>query len=435
MTRRETGTEQRSDNTYVRKPEIKEKIPFNWGTVFQDKDGDWLSSTQGRVYKDKFGKIYTAKEYEDYIKNGTDEISRFDGMPLVRGLSGADPLATLYLENVIFNKPLRYVGGKVFNALRQTLVPSNRAAHVYVNVSPSSYYGHTSEIKGAVKDMLKGVKADVSKPKWKIEGSFKETYLPQYDEEVANNIGTTFRDAAWKKYLGVSDGSPYYVKNKNGTWSYNLDEIDNLTKDGIKFEKWYSPTETPIVAPDFLTSAGGNLSLKVDRFNNNLGGIKDLKRYTFKDRWDLHPFSRENGTISKRVGRSMGLLKDHESVNEAVGNFVRNNLGNYIKPLKNFPDPKLKTIEKIDKFGRNFEIGKVIGGKPFDMETNVYTKEVLRKAEPGSPIPFRMEDKPIGGMIIDDYLGYYMPHYNINKNIKDFVNNQIYTTKKPPIER
>lgn len=419
----------KSDNTNVKKPEIIEKMPFNFGTVFQDKDGDWLSSTQGRVYKDKFGKIYTAKEYEDYIKNGTDEISRFDGMPLGRGLSGADPLAKLYVENVIFNKPLRYVGGKVFNALRQTLVPSNRAAHVYVNVSPSSYYGHTAEIKGAVKDMLKGRKADVSKPKWKIEGSFKEDYLPQYDEEVANNIGTTFRDAAWKKYLGVSDGSPYYVKNKNGTWSYNLDEIDNLTKDGMKFERWYSPTEKPVVVGDFLTSAGGNLSLKVDKFTNNLGGVKDLKRYTFKDRWDLHPFSRDNGTISKRVGRSLGLLKNYESVNEAAGNFVRNKLGNYIKPLKNFPDPKLKTIEKIDKFGRNFEIGKVIGGKPFDMETRVYTKEVIKKAEPGSQIPFIIEDKPVGGMIIDDYLDYYMPHYNINNNIKDLVNNKIYTTK------
>lgn len=113
--------------------------------------GDWLSSTQGRVYKDKFGSIYTAKEYEDYIKNGTDEISRFNGMPLVRGLSGADPIGQLVVENAVLNKPLRYIGGKVFNALRQTLVPSNRAAHVYVNVSPDSYYGHTSEIKGAVK--------------------------------------------------------------------------------------------------------------------------------------------------------------------------------------------------------------------------------------------------------------------------------------------
>ena len=32
--------EQKSDNTNIRKPEIKEKVPFNFGTVFQDKDGN-----------------------------------------------------------------------------------------------------------------------------------------------------------------------------------------------------------------------------------------------------------------------------------------------------------------------------------------------------------------------------------------------------------
>ena len=40
ITQRKTGIEQRSDNTYVRKPKIVEEMPFNWGTVFQDKDGD-----------------------------------------------------------------------------------------------------------------------------------------------------------------------------------------------------------------------------------------------------------------------------------------------------------------------------------------------------------------------------------------------------------
>ena len=81
----------KSDNTNIRKPKIVEKMPFNFGTVFQDKDGDWLSSTQGRVYKDKYGKIHTAKEYEDYKKNGTDEISRFDGSTLGRGLKNVYP--------------------------------------------------------------------------------------------------------------------------------------------------------------------------------------------------------------------------------------------------------------------------------------------------------------------------------------------------------
>ena len=441
MTRRDTGTEQRSDNTYVRKPEIKEKMPFNFGTVFRDKDGEWLSSTQGRVYKDKFGKIYTAKQYEDYAKNGTDEISRFDNKPLVKGLSAADPVGEFIVGNAVLNKPVSYVAGRTFNALRQVLVPSNRAAHVYVNVSPYSYHGHTSEIKGAVKDMLKGRKADISKPKWEIKNTYGG-YLPQYDEATAKNIGTTFRDAAWKKYLGLSDGSPYYVKNNNGTWSYNLDEIEKLTKNGIKFADQYQAAGTSMVSDDFLTSAGGNLSLKIEKVNRNIGGNENIKRYIFKDRWDLHPFSRDSGTISKRVGKSMGLLKGYESVNEAAGNFVRNKLGNYIGPLKNFPDPKLKVIDKIDKFGRNFEIGKVLGGKPFDMETKVYAREVIRKTEPGSKVPFTIEDEPIRDRVITDYLDRHAHPESINNNIKELFDNNMkeiinktYTTKKPPTGR
>ena len=134
--------------------------------------------------------------------------------------------------------------------------------------------------------------------------------------------------------------------------------------------------------------------------------------------------------------QEVGLLKGYESVNEATGNFVRNKLGNYIKPLKNYPDPKLKTIEKIDNFGRNFEIGKILGGKPFDMETKVYTKSVIKKPRgEDSTLPFSLEDEPVRDMIIHDYLDYDMPHYNINNNIKDFINNKLYTTKEPPIGR
>ena len=70
ITQKETGIEQRSDNTYVRKPVIAEKMPFNWGNFYKNVDGDLISSTQGRVYKDKYGKIHTAEQYEDYMKNG-----------------------------------------------------------------------------------------------------------------------------------------------------------------------------------------------------------------------------------------------------------------------------------------------------------------------------------------------------------------------------
>ena len=105
--------------------------------------------------------------------------------------------------------------------------------------------------------------------------------------------------------------------------------------------------------------------------------------------------------------QEVGLLKNYESVNEAVGNFVRNKLGNYIKPLKNYPNPKLKVIDKIDNFGRNFEIGKVLGGKPFDMETKVYTRSIMSKPENIDMPSFSLGDEPIRDRTITKYLDRY----------------------------
>ena len=398
----------KSDNTYIQKPIIKEKIPFNFGTVFKDKDGDLLSTTQGRVYKDKYGKIYTAEEYNNYIKNGQDEINKFNGKPLVRGMSGADPIGQLVVENAILNKPTSYVFGRVFNAAKQGLIASNRAKHVYVNVAPESYGGHGKEIKAAIKDVLKGKPADISKPKWKLDGfDLANGYMHQYKTEEAIPIATKYREEAWKKYLGISDGTPYYIKNKDGSYSYSLEEISKLRQGsgGIKFPNNILEEGTT-VKQDYLTSAGGNLSQSV------ITNKKGQSMVTLRDRWDLHPFSRPDGTISKRFGRQIKLVKGSEPVNEAVGNLIRDKVGQIIPPLSKIKDPKMKWVDKIDEFGRNFEIGKVLGGKPFDMETTFYAESVPK-----------IKLGPSGEYGID--VGYKLPEDFVDKSSFNPIENKI----------
>lgn len=51
------------------KPTIVEPIPY-----------------KGKLYSDRYGKKYTEEQVYDYYNNGTDEIDRFTGGPLVRGL-------------------------------------------------------------------------------------------------------------------------------------------------------------------------------------------------------------------------------------------------------------------------------------------------------------------------------------------------------------
>lgn len=51
------------------KPTIIEPIPY-----------------KGKLYSDRYGRKYTEEQVYDYYNNGTDEIDRFTGGPLVRGL-------------------------------------------------------------------------------------------------------------------------------------------------------------------------------------------------------------------------------------------------------------------------------------------------------------------------------------------------------------
>lgn len=44
---------------------------------------------KGTLYKDRYGKKYTEDQVDDYYSNSTDEIDRFTGKPLVRGLKPA----------------------------------------------------------------------------------------------------------------------------------------------------------------------------------------------------------------------------------------------------------------------------------------------------------------------------------------------------------
>ena len=51
ITQRKTGIEQRSDNTYVRKPKIVEEIPFNFGTVLKIRMGIGYQVHKGECIK------------------------------------------------------------------------------------------------------------------------------------------------------------------------------------------------------------------------------------------------------------------------------------------------------------------------------------------------------------------------------------------------
>lgn len=151
------------------KPTIIEPIPY-----------------KGKLYSDRYGRKYTEEQVQDYYNNGTDEIDRFTGGPLVRGLK---PL--LDLEDAANFTP---VGDAV------------AAYDVYDAVSNRDWSGAGLAALGLVPFMPMTVKQFRSKykgitPKTKSKGGYGHNFNTSVNKNITNNqldniINTSAEDLA-----------------------------------------------------------------------------------------------------------------------------------------------------------------------------------------------------------------------------------------------
>ena len=137
------------------KPTIIEPIPY-----------------KGKLYSDRYGRKYTEEQVQDYYNNGTDEIDRFTGGPLVRGLK---PL--LDLEDAANFTP---VGDAV------------AAYDVYDAVSNRDWSGAGLAALGLVPFMPMTVKQFRSKykgitPKTKSKGGYGHNFNTSVNKNITNN--------------------------------------------------------------------------------------------------------------------------------------------------------------------------------------------------------------------------------------------------------
>lgn len=151
------------------KPTIIEPIPY-----------------KGKLYIDRYGRKYTEEQVYDYYNNGTDEIDRFTGGPLVRGLK---PL--LDLEDAANFTP---VGDAV------------AAYDVYDAVSNRDWSGAGLAALGLVPFMPMTVKQFRSKykgitPKTKSKGGYGHSFNTSVNKNITNNqldniVNTSTEDLA-----------------------------------------------------------------------------------------------------------------------------------------------------------------------------------------------------------------------------------------------
>ena len=191
-----------------------------------------------------------------------------------------------------------------------------------------------------------------------------------------------YRDAAYREYLGLGQREPIYIKNADGTYSYNvpyLKQVNNIVDFPLRPEE----------SVDWVTSNGGNLSANSKIIDLGYGISSDSNKrfaiHQMKDVWDLHPFSREPDKLSNRILKDIHKKSDklYQSIYKPFydgwtkfGRFGYNNLGGkqlnrlrygqYDEAIKNN-----KLVQYLDDKVANFEIGPIMGGKPFTLDTEV----------------------------------------------------------------
>lgn len=436
-----------SDNTRVSKPLIEKKIQYKLkpGEVFftdnktkkriliKPKNEVVRADTRNSYQKQRDNQEYKVTKYKYQQQRNQEEAGKtIEAVgKLISPSTYVGPLFRnndkSYIDNVMSGEG---AGNNVANTIIDTVIPgiqvqgyrigkqlfnpANRAAHAYVNISPSGYDNVKHRAVSWIKDILKGNNADIEHPKWGMSelGEELKSYIP---ETVHNRelIASQTRDDAWRIYNGLKPKYNMYIKNSDGTYSYNMDKINEMSRGTFK------PVTDMYSNPfDYVTGAGGGLT-KYENKNLATQGLKTYGIQTIEDVWDLHPFSRPSDLISKRIPIIEKPFKTYNRMAVTLSSKIKkvsNNLKYNNKDIKNYLsnadeytvetfDPEMfprnnlsynvgekldkiaksiqpskqpweyKPAQKINNYGKTLEAGKILGGKPFKMRTEIpYTQ-------------------------------------------------------------
>lgn len=251
----------------------------------------------------------------------------------------------------------------------------NRAKHAFVTINP---FGYDKPVRRGMK-WLNSVLSDSPVDPNTFSARIEEFY-PNIPSEMASFLNKN-REDAWRIYNGLEQKYNTYIKNLDGTYSYNLKEVWKRrpkSEGGLNFR----PIDGNQFGADILGANHGGLT---GRTTIDLGN--DRKVHVIEDVWDLHPFSRKEDRISSKLNKWAALpagesliltqstvdgLGDLKIINPTRSQFVHNNIEGKLQGLHNWVENF--RLPWIDKWLSNFEAGSLIGGKPFTMRTIVPTK-------------------------------------------------------------
>lgn len=225
---------------------------------------------------------------------------------------------------------------------------------IYNQVTPVSYGDNMFSLLGAkskaqelglvAKDFFtpKRIRTSVDDiPAWRQRIDYNSYDASQMPPEYLTMLKgqAAFRDDAWRlatrqkpRTIDIN-GDPHtlYIKNQDGTYSYDFDYIDRVRGDigmiPLKEEKIPFLNSGPYheglnkgVAPDVFTTNGGNIGVDLDlvkeyngNYNLNMG-----KPYRIHDKWDLQPLKDEAASLAPAFSRWLTMHPNK------VTNYIRN---------------------------------------------------------------------------------------------------------------
>lgn len=215
-------------------------------------------------------------------------------------------------------------GKKAFNIGKQIFDPYERVGHVMSVLAPVGYdMDNFKNVIPEIKRILEGRSANFTKSDW--YNSFIKTGSPVFRNRIE----------AYKLWGRRNPSSNVYIKNTDGTYSYNLKQLKN-NKNLLDEEIAKTDVLEQGFGRDRITGNGGDIGIT----------LKNPNTIHIEDKWNLQPF--QEIPLFTNIARNIAYK-------------FPNKLGNKM----------IDYATKLDNKIRNIEVSPLLGGKPFTLSQDI----------------------------------------------------------------
>lgn len=219
-------------------------------------------------------------------------------------------------------------GKRAFNIGKQIFDPYERVGHVMNVLAPVGYdMDNFKNVIPEIKRILEGKSSNFTKSDW-------YNYFIKSGSPVFRN-----RIEAYKLWGRRSPSSNVYIKNADGTYSYNLKQLKN-NKNLLDEEIAKTDVLEQGFGRDRITGNGGDIGIT----------LKNPNTIHIEDKWDLQPF--QEIPLFTNIARNIAY-----KLPEKLGDKLGYKMIDY--------------ATKLDNKIRNIEVSPLLGGKPFTLSQDI----------------------------------------------------------------